>query len=103
MNNSTPKYLMKKLLQRYLPDELVYRRKWGFPAPIGNWLSNELSYLIDKWLDPKRIKAQGLFNEKQVSHYVKAFRSGKKYHDKRVWSLIFFQMWHDKYMVNNGH
>ena len=102
INNGTPKYLMKKLLQRYLPDELVYRRKWGFPAPIGNWLTNELSYLIDKWLDPQLIRSQGLFNEQQVRYYVNAFRSGRKYHDKRVWSLIFFQMWHHKYMENNG-
>ncbi len=101
IKNGTPKYLMKKLLQRYLPDELVYRRKWGFPAPIGNWLTRELSYMIDKWLDPQRIKSQGLFNEKQVAHYVTAFRNGKNFHDKRIWSLIFFQMWHYKYM--EGH
>lgn len=101
INNGTPKYLMKKLLQRYLPDKLVYRRKWGFPAPIGNWLTRELSYMIDKWLDPQHIKSQGLFNEKQVAHYVTAFRNGKSFHDKRIWSLIFFQMWHSKYMEGN--
>lgn len=102
INNGVPKYLLKKLLCRYLPDELVYRRKWGFPAPIGNWLTNELSYLIDKWLDPQLIKRQGLFNEQQVRYYVNAFRNGNKFHDKRVWSLIFFQMWHHKYMENNA-
>jgi len=103
INNGTPKYLMKKLLERYLPKELVYRRKWGFPAPIGDWLSRDLSYLVDKWLDPQRIRLQGLFNEKRVSYYVNAFRGGKKYHDKRLWSLIFFQMWHSKYIEGNGN
>lgn len=98
IRNGTAKYLMKKLLKRYLPDELVDRRKWGFPAPIGDWLSRDLSYLVDKWLDPQRIRQQGIFNEKQVAFYVNAFRSGKKFHDKRVWSLIFFQMWHHKYL-----
>jgi asparagine synthase (glutamine-hydrolysing) len=103
INNGVPKYLMKKLLERYLPKELVYRRKWGFPAPIGDWLSRDLSYLIDKWLDPQRIKSQGILNEKQVGYYVNAFRAGKKYHDKRLWSLIFFQMWHSKYMEGNAN
>jgi len=98
INKGVPKYLMKKLLERYLPTDLVYRRKWGFPAPIGNWLTRDLSYLVDKWLDPARIKSQGIFNEKMVRHYVDAFRSGKKFHDKRIWSLIFFQMWFDKYI-----
>jgi asparagine synthase (glutamine-hydrolysing) len=99
INNGTPKYLMKKLLERYLPKELVYRRKWGFPAPLGNWLSGDLAYLIDTWLNPQRIRQQGIFNEKQVSNYINAFKTGKKYHDKRLWSLIFFQMWYSKYIL----
>ncbi len=103
INEGVQKYLMKQLLKRYLPDELVYRKKWGFPAPIGDWLSTELSYLVDNWLNPQRIKSQGLFNEKQVAHYITAFRNGKKFHDKRLWSLIFFQMWHYKYIENNDN
>ena len=103
INGSTQKYLMKKLLGRYLPKDLVYRRKWGFPAPIGDWLSKDLSYLIDKWLDAKRIKSQGLFNEKMINYYVKEFRSGKKFHDKRIWALIFFQIWYSRYIENNDH
>ncbi len=102
VRNGTAKYLMKKLLERYLPHDLVYRRKWGFPAPIGSWLSGDLSYLIDKWLDPKRISAQGIFNEKVISKYVTDFKQGKTFHDKRVWSLIFFQMWYSKYIESDG-
>ena len=98
--NGTAKYLMKKLLCRYLPENLVYRRKWGFPAPVGTWLTGELSYLIDKWLDPQRIKQQGIFNEQVVSEYVTAFRAGKNFHDKRIWSLIMFQMWFEEYVAS---
>ena len=103
VNNGTQKYLMKKLLERYLPKELVYRRKWGFPAPLGDWMSRDLSYLLDKWLSPQRIKAQGIFNEKVVAKFVAEFRAGKKYHDKRLWALIFFQMWYAKYIDGNGN
>lgn len=98
IRDGVSKYLMKKLLERYLPKELVYRRKWGFPAPVGNWLTRDLAYLIDQWLNPARIKQQGIFNEQIVARYVQLFRSGKNYHDKRIWSLIFFQMWYAKYM-----
>ncbi len=102
VRNGTAKYLMKKLLERYLPKELVYRRKWGFPAPLGNWLSRDLSYLLDRWLDPQRIRSQGIFNEKQVAGYVKAFRSGKTWHEKRIWSMIFFQMWYSRYIEQHA-
>jgi asparagine synthase (glutamine-hydrolysing) len=103
INNGTQKYLMKKLLERYIPHDLVYRKKLGFPAPIGNWMTRELSYMIDQWLDPAKIKSQGIFNEKMVSNYVTAFRQGKNYHYKRVWSLIFFQMWYSKYFDDNDN
>jgi len=103
INNGVPKYLMKKLLERYLPKELIYRRKWGFPAPVGDWLNRDLAYLLDKWLNKERIKKQGLFNEHAVKKYVDEFRNGKKFHDKRIWSLIVFQMWFENYFEKNGH
>jgi len=102
INGGTQKYLMKKLLERYLPKDLVYRRKWGFPAPVGDWLTRDLSYLLDKWLNEKRIREQGILDEKMVAHYVSEFRKGKTFHDKRLWSMIVFQMWYDKYMDSNA-
>lgn len=98
IRNGESKYLMKKLLEKYLPKDLVYRRKWGFPAPVGNWLYRELSYLIDKWLDPKLISQQGIFNPEEVKKYVQSFRSGREFQYKRLWSIIIFQMWFDKYI-----
>lgn len=102
IRNGETKYLMKKLLEKYLPNDLVYRKKWGFPAPVGNWLYRELSYLIDKWLNPQLIKTQGIFNVEMVEKYVKAFRQGKDFHYKRIWSVIIFQMWYNKYIEGNA-
>lgn len=99
VKNGEQKYLMKKLLERYLPKHLVYRRKWGFPAPLGEWLYKELKHLPDIWLNENRIKEQGIFNHKQVNKWVTTFRQGKHYHYKRIWALIIFQMWYDEYMV----
>ncbi len=98
----TAKYLMKKLLERYLPHELVYRRKWGFPAPVGDWLLKELSCLVDRWLNSSYIQQQGIFTDQYVQRLVYEFRNGKKYHDKRIWSLICFNMWYSKYIDGNG-
>jgi asparagine synthase (glutamine-hydrolysing) len=102
IRNGEHKYLMKKLLERYLPKELVYRKKWGFPAPVGNWLYRELSYLIDKWLNPELIRKQSIFNADEINKYVTAFRNGKDFHYKRLWSVIVFQMWYDKYINENA-
>ena len=101
INNGTQKYLMKKLLEKYIPNDLVYRKKWGFPAPVGEWLYKDLRYMIDKWLSNEQIKATGILDGQMVQKVVKDFLSGKKYHHKRVWAMIIFQMWYDKYIAKN--
>lgn len=95
------KYILKKILGKYLPDDLVNRTKWGFPAPVGTWLQGDLSYLIKKWLDPGLISRQGVFNPRAVSALRKSFEEGRHFHYKRVWALIVFQMWYDRYFLGN--
>lgn len=103
INQGTQKYLMKKLLERFIPKDLVYRKKWGFPAPVGDWLYKDLLYMIDKWLSKEKIKSVGILDENTVRKLLKEFLSGKKYHHKRVWAMIIFQMWYDKYILQNDH
>lgn len=99
IKNGEQKYLMKKLLERYLPKELVYRKKWGFPAPVGEWLYGDLKHLPDQWLNKDRITKQGLLDYSEVKKWLDEFRTGKVYHSKRIWSLIIFQMWYEKYFA----
>lgn len=97
INGKTQKYLMKKLSERYLPKELIYRRKWGFPAPVGDWLYKDLSYLLDKWLSKEQLEKHGLFSHAFVNKLIQEFHKGKKFHYKRLWSIIVFQMWYAEY------
>jgi asparagine synthase (glutamine-hydrolysing) len=103
IHQGTQKYLMKKLLERYIPNDLVYRTKWGFPAPVGDWLYKDLRYMIDKWLSKDMIRKVGVLDEKTVNKFLNSFLAGKKYHYKRVWSMIIFHMWYDKYILGNDH
>jgi asparagine synthase (glutamine-hydrolysing) len=100
IRNGTQKYLMKELLRQYIPDHMVFRRKWGFPAPVGDWLDKKLAYLLDSLLNERLLQRQGIFDAKEVRRYVDAFRAGKKFHYKRLWAIIFFQMWYARYMEN---
>jgi asparagine synthase (glutamine-hydrolysing) len=98
INGDTQKYLLKKWLAPRLPEALIYRKKWGFPAPVELWLQHELRHLIDQYLSKSALDESGLFNTKQVSRLVQEFRNGKVFHYKRIWALISFQMWFERYM-----
>lgn len=92
------KVLLKKALEEFLPDDLIYRKKWGFPAPVDTWLKNDLAYLMDQYLNKEVLMKQDLFNYAFVIKLVREFKQGKSFHFKRVWSLIIFQMWYEKYI-----
>lgn len=91
------KYGLKKVLAQHFPQELIYRPKWGFPAPVGKWLQKEASFLIDRYLNETTLRQQDLFNPAYVKRLVQEFRQGKTYHYKRLWMLICFQIWQEKY------
>ncbi|MGE0636800.1 MAG: asparagine synthase (glutamine-hydrolyzing) [Bacteroidia bacterium] len=94
------KYLMKKALEKYLPNDLIYRKKWGFPAPIGSWLQSELSFMIDKYLSKEELAKHSLFNQDFMKNIISKFRNGETFHYKRIWALIVFQMWFNRYIGN---
>lgn len=92
------KYLLKKVLEDFLPKDLIYRTKWGFPAPFEHWLQDELQPLIAYYLNEAVLQKQGIFNPSFVTQLLKEFASGKTYHFKRIWALLYFQLWYEEYV-----
>jgi len=101
IKNNEQKYLLKKVLEKHIPKSLIYRKKWGFPAPVEEWLKQSHKNLIDHYLSDERLKKQEIFNNREVQNLVKNFRSGNYFHSKRIWALIVFQMWYEEFMINN--
>ncbi len=97
-NGPTAKVLMKTLLEKRLPSELVHRKKWGFPAPTAIWLSGKLGSTLERYLDKKRLATQGIFAPEAVADYLRRFRAGEKRLHSRLWNLLVFQMWHERYV-----
>lgn len=97
IKNGESKYLLKKYLENYLTPDLVYRKKWGFGAPVDQWLKYELSFLIDEYLNKDRIIKSGLIDPEIVIELVKKFRNGKYFLYKRIWALIVLEIWLEKY------
>lgn len=94
----TTKYLFKKLLTGKLPKDIVWRKKKGFGIPLASWLSKELKTFTLDLLGEARIKQQGLFDYAYINKLLEDHFSCRADNRKLIWSLIVFQLWHEKWL-----
>ena len=74
------------------------RPKMGFAIPIADWLQDDLKDLVEEFVDLNKIEQQGIFQVSYVEDIKKKFYSGKKEYDVKLWYLLIFQMWYEKWM-----
>jgi asparagine synthase (glutamine-hydrolysing) len=93
MGKSGGKKLLKELLFKRLPRELVDRPKQGFAIPIGQWLRGPLRPWAEDLLDARRLKVEGVFNDRNVLSLWKSHLSGARNHTPELWGILMFQAW----------
>ncbi len=98
LNGKQGKYLFKKLMERKLPHEIIYRKKKGFPVPIANWFR---TVLYDKTreilLDPVTV-SRGYFKKDYVEQILTRHKQGVEDHSRRIFALLNLELWHRKYI-----
>jgi asparagine synthase (glutamine-hydrolysing) len=98
LNGLTGKHLLKKAMASILPNEIINRPKKGFNIPIAHWLAGDLRPLLMDLLSSARLEAQGLFNSSYIETLIQEHFSKKRDHRKLLWTLLVFQLWHQKYL-----
>jgi asparagine synthase (glutamine-hydrolysing) len=94
----TQKMILKDIVHKYVPKELLDRPKLGFTIPVYSWLKNDLLFLLEEYLNSEAIKASGFFNSFYVEKLKTDFLNDKLYDPTIIWKLIQFQMWYKKWM-----
>lgn len=92
------KRVLRDIVYEYIPKELLDRPKMGFAIPIGNWLNNDLRDLVEDHINEKTITEQGIFDWAEIRKLKERFYGGKKEYDFKIWYLLMFQMWYDRWM-----
>lgn len=100
LRGNSGKYILKQAMKDLLPAEILNRPKKGFGIPIAAWLKGRLNPLMHDLLSPARLKDQGLFNPEFVRQLIYEHESGKASHHKQLWTLLVFQLWHDRFMAH---
>jgi asparagine synthase (glutamine-hydrolysing) len=89
----TMKYLLKKVVKPWLPPEILNRKKRGFGAPMGSWIRNDLSPLVENLLSEPQVKKRGLFNWPVIGEMVAKHKAQKGDFTDHLLALINLELW----------
>lgn len=90
-----PKWLLRQLLYRYVPREIIDRPKQGFCAPVGEWLRGSLRDWAQALLDPARLRDEGFLDATRVDRMWQQHLSGRMNWQHPLWTVLMFQAWLD--------
>jgi asparagine synthase (glutamine-hydrolysing) len=93
------KWVLKHAAERWLPKDVIYRRKRGLSVPVANWINHGLRNEVDRLLDTDRLRTEGLVNEIYVRRLLDEHRSGRANHAKALWAVIVLQYWREKWVA----
>ena len=100
-NNGNKKFILKEIVYKYVPKEMMDRPKMGFGIPIAKWLQNELKPYVDKYFDEDFVLRQDIFKSEEIRRIKRSFYEGKIERAEKIWYILMFQMWYDKWINNN--
>ena len=94
--NKEGKYLLRQILYKYLPKEMVDKPKSGFQIPLDDWLRVELKPLVEKYLDVNSMD-KTIFNLEEIADIKTRFYQGENLGTK-IWFILMYQMWKGKWL-----
>lgn len=93
IRNGRSKWLLRRLLDRYVPRALVERPKMGFGVPLDVWLRGPLRDWAETLLAEDRLRREGYLQPAPICAAWQAHLSGQASHGLRLWSVLMFQAW----------
>ncbi|PCJ59300.1 MAG: asparagine synthase (glutamine-hydrolyzing) [Planctomycetota bacterium] len=92
------KWVLKKMMEKYLPKDVVYRPKSGFGAPLRRWIRHDLRELLGDLLSTESLRRRGIFEPEAIHRLIKANDSGKVDASYTLLSLLCIEIWCRSYL-----
>ena len=87
----TTKWVLKKAAEKWLPKDVIYRRKRGLSVPVASWINRGLRSEVDRLLAPDRL--EGFVDQTYIKRLLVEHRAGTANHAKPLWAVIMLQYW----------
>jgi len=94
-DGNTRKALLRRVLHRYVPNDLVERPKQGFAIPVSQWLRKELRDWAETLLDERRMRQEGYWDVTPIRQAWTDHLEGRQDYSFQLWGVLMFQAWLD--------
>ena len=98
LRNGEGKWILKQLLYKNVPKNLMERPKIGFGLPLDIWLRTSLRKFTDNLLDKNLVKNSEILNSNEIANIWQNHKSGKQNAQFEIWNILMFTMWQDEWM-----
>jgi asparagine synthase (glutamine-hydrolysing) len=98
INGGSGKHILKKLMERYLPMDIVHRPKMGFSMPTRKWFESNLITQARETLLSDTILNTGLFRKKYIESILHRHKTGKEDYSRRIFSLVVLFHWFNQFI-----
>ncbi len=89
-------------MEKYLPKEIIYKKKTGFTPPQGSWYRNESAAYIREILLAERALGRGYFRPEYIRKVVNDHVAGRGDYRLLIWSLLSFEWWNRIFLEGEG-
>lgn len=92
----TAKWVLKKAAEKWIPKDVIYRRKRGLSVPVASWINGGLRNEVDRLLSTERLRAHGI-NDVYVHQLLDEHRSGRANNAKALWAVVMLEAWFERW------
>jgi asparagine synthase (glutamine-hydrolysing) len=98
IRNGVNKWLLKEIVHKYIPKELMERPKKPFIAPLMVWFRDDLKEQLKYYLSERCLSVTGVFDHAPIIQLRDDYLAGKKVNYQKLWQILIFQLWYNRWI-----